>query len=251
MNIIFSDLSVSVDNQPILRSVSGTIHAGKITAIIGPNGSGKTTLMASLIGLQKISCGKVMVGDYDCHNMDAKSRAQIIGYLPQKNEVNWNISVRHLVELGQMPVGKVDTSGVTSAMVQTQIAHLTDRKVMTLSGGELSRVLFARVLAGDPQWIMLDEPMAHLDLAHQLDMAQLLKFIMKQGKSIVIILHDLHQAAQFADNIITMSSGKIDSMGDACDVINSAMLRRVFGIHADIDNDHGRPRIHNVRRIKA
>lgn len=249
MNIIFSDLSVRADNKPILRSVSGTVQAGKITAIIGPNGSGKTTLMASLVGLQKINSGKVMVGDYDCHNMDAKSRAQIIGYLPQKSEVNWNISVRHLVELGQTPIGKTNADAVQSAMVQTQIAHLTDRKVMTLSGGELNRVLFARVLAGDPQWIMLDEPMAHLDLAHQLDMENLLKSICAQGKNIVIILHDLNQAAQLADNFLIMSHGQIYANGPIRQVCDATMLRQIFGLSADIENSDEQIRFNNIARI--
>lgn len=249
MNIIFSDMSVRADNKPILRSVSGTVQEGKITAIIGPNGSGKTTLMASLIGLQKINSGKVMVGDYDCHNMDAKSRAQIIGYLPQKSEVNWNISVRHLVELGQTPIGKTNADAIQSAMVQTQIAHLTDRKVMTLSGGELNRVLFARVLAGDPQWIMLDEPMAHLDLAHQLDMADLLKSICAQGKNIVIILHDLNQAAQLADNFLIMSHGQIYANGPISQVCDTTMLRQIFGLSADIENSDEQIRFNNIARI--
>lgn len=248
MNIVFSDLSVSAVNKNILRSVRGNISAGKITAIIGPNGSGKTTLMSSLAGLQKISSGTVMLGEHDCHRMDAKRRAQIIGYLPQKSEVNWNICVRHLVELGQTPVGKTDPDAVNRAMKQTNIAHLSDRKAMTLSGGELNRALFARVLAGDPDWIMLDEPMANLDLAHQLDMADLLTSLSKQGKNIVIILHDLNQAAKLADDFMIMSAGTIYANGPADQLCSAKMLKQVFGLTADIVQSKQGLELSNIAR---
>lgn len=249
-NIKFTDLSVSIGGQEIIRSLSGSIKAGSITAIIGPNGSGKTTLLSALIGLHKIT-GVVMLGDDNIHAIPSKIRAQKIGYLPQKNEVNWNISISNLVKLGAMPYnakGKIANEKIKKAMDMTNIAHLAERKAMDLSGGELSRALFARVLVGDPEWIMLDEPMAHLDLAHQLDMVDLLKSIKDNGKSIVIIVHDLHQAAQLADNIIIMKDGLIDSEGPTSAVLNSAVLERVFGIKADITTDDGVLSLHNIMR---
>ena len=248
--IKFTNLSVSIGGQEIIKSLSASIQAGSITAIIGPNGSGKTTLLSALVGLRTIT-GKVMLGDDNIYAMPSTIRAQKMGYLPQKNEVNWNISISNLVRLGAMPYnakGKIANETIKNAMDMTNIAHLAERKAMDLSGGELSRALFARVLAGDPEWIMLDEPMAHLDLAHQLDMVDLLKSIKDNGKSIVIIVHDLHQAAQLADNIIIMKDGLIDSEGPTSKVLNSAMLERVFGIKADITNENGALSLHNIMR---
>ena len=250
-NIKFSNLSVSAGRQEILHSLSATITSGSITAIIGPNGSGKTTLLSALVGLRTIT-GKVMLGDDNIYAMPSTIRAQKIGYLPQKNELNWNISVSHLVGLGAMPYNsksKIANKTIEKAMDMTNIAHLAERKSMDLSGGELSRVLFARVLAGDPEWVMLDEPMAHLDLAHQLDMIDLLKTIKSNGKSIIIILHDLHQAANLADNIIIMKDGLIDSQGPTRDVIDTKMLARVFRIKADVINTDDKISIHNIKRV--
>lgn len=248
-DINFSNLSVSIGGAQILKSLNGSIKAGAITAIIGPNGSGKTTLLSALVGLRKIS-GDVMLGDQNIHKMPSKIRAQKIGYLPQKSEVNWNISVSNLVELGAMPYqAKAKSNSISQAMDLTDIGHLAQRKAMDLSGGELSRALFARVLAGNPEWIMLDEPMAHLDLAHQFDMIALLKSIKAKGKNIVIIVHDLQQAAQLADNIIIMQDGKIDSEGPTDEVLNTLMLARVFGIKAEIIKDSHSLKIDNIARL--
>ncbi len=250
-DITVADLSLSMGGQKIIKSLSTSIKAKSITAIIGPNGSGKTTLLSALVGLRKIN-GQVMLGQDNIYEMPSKIRAQKIGYLPQKNEVNWNISVSNLIGLGAMPHRfNNQTSGniIDKAMDVTNIAHLADRKVMDLSGGELSRALFARVLAGDPEWIMLDEPMAHLDLSHQLGMIDLLKSIKANGKSIVIIVHDLHQAARLADNIIVMKDGLIDSEGPTKKVLNLEMLKRVFGIKAQIINDKHGVKIDEIMRL--
>lgn len=250
-DIKFSDLSVSIGGQQIIKSLSASIKAGSITAIIGPNGSGKTTLLSALVGLRKIT-GEVKLGEDNIYDMPSKIRAQKIGYLPQKNEVNWNVSVSNLVKFGAMPynlTGQKNSDSIEKAIDLTNISHLTNRKAMDLSGGELSRALFARVLAGNPEWVMLDEPMAHLDLAHQLDMIDLLKSIKANGKNIVIILHDLHQAAQLADNIIIMKDGLIDSQGPTSEVLNLAMLKRVFGIKAQIINDKHGVKINDVVRL--
>lgn len=250
-DINFSNLSVSIGGTEIIKPLTGSIKAGAITAIIGPNGSGKTTLLSALVGLRKIS-GNVKLDEQNIHNMPNKIRAQKIGYLPQKSEVNWNISVSNLVGLGvisQIPRNLTICDSIDKAMDITDITHLADRKAMDLSGGELSRALFARLLAGNPDWIMLDEPMAHLDLAHQLGMADLFKSIKADGKNIVIILHDLHQAAQLADNIIIMKDGQIDSEGPVQEILNVEMLKRVFGIKADIINDGHQIKIYNITRL--
>jgi len=254
MDIKFSNISASSGGTKILKSSNGAIKKGKITAIIGPNGAGKTTLMSCLVGLRKIDSGHIMLGSNNMHTMNIKDKAKIIGYLPQKPEVNWNISVRHIVALGRTPYAEnkdSDTAHVDEAMRLTNIKHLSDRTASELSGGELSRVLFARVLAGDPNWILLDEPMAHLDLAHQLDMAQLLQSIVKRGKTIIIILHDLQHSAQLADDVIIMSKGSIVAHGSITETITEEYLSSIFGVQADIRKDNvGKLQIENITRAE-
>lgn len=242
MNLTFQNIIVHSHGTLILSDVSGQARSGKITAIIGPNGSGKTTLMSAIAGLRKISAGSMQIDGQDLHAMENRKRAQLIGYLPQRNEVNWNISVRHIVELGRMAHHghKSDhQNAVEAAMNMANVSHLANRKSDHLSGGELSRVLFARLLAGDPQWILLDEPMASLDLAHQLDMADLLKTLSQHGKSILIIMHDLSQAAQLADDIIIMNNGQIDAIGATHEILTRNRLRKIFGIDAHINIKDG------------
>ncbi len=240
MNLDFNDISVHIGHEKILSNISGQVQAGKITAIIGPNGAGKSTLLSALSGLRAINTGNIQISDNDIHAMDMKERAQLIGYLPQRNEVNWNISVRHIVALGRIPHNshKDDhEKAIQNAMLMVNVHHLADRKSAHLSGGELSRVLFARLLAGEPEWILLDEPMANLDLAHQLDMAKLLKTLRQKGKSIIIILHDLQQAAQLADNIIIMNSGCIHAIGTTSQALTRHNLNIIFGVDAQINNN--------------
>lgn len=242
MNLAFQNIAVQSGTKVILSSVFGQAEAGKITAVIGPNGSGKTTLLSAIAGLRKINGGSVYINGQNLHAMERRKRAQLVGYLPQRNEVNWNITVRNIVELGRMAHHghKSDhQNAVEAAMYMANVSHLADRKSDHLSGGELSRVLFARVLAGDPKWILLDEPMASLDLAHQLDMAELLKTLSQGGKSILIIMHDLAQAAQLADDIIIMNDGQIDAIGATHQVLTRDRLRSIFGIDAEISTKDG------------
>ncbi len=251
MNLAFDNISVTANNKQIVSNVSGQVETGKITAIIGPNGAGKTTLLSALAGLRAINTGTIYIGDDNIHQMSMKERAKLIGYLPQRSEVNWNISVRHIVALGRTPHYRKngDEKAIQNAMLMANVQHLADRKSDHLSGGELSRVLFARLLAGEPEWILLDEPMANLDLAHQFDMADLLKSLASHGKSIVIIMHDLQQAAQLADNVIIMNEGEINAEGPTQEVLKPRIIEHVFGIKVDIVYDSGGINIHNILRV--
>ena len=151
-----------------LANVSLTLEPGRITAICGPNGAGKSSLLQCLAGLLEPAAGKVTLGGDALPALHPRTRAQAIGYLPQEGEVAWDVAVRSLVALGRLPHRDRGTAQVEAAIAALDLAELADRPVSRLSGGERARALLARVLAGEPMWILADEPLAALDNAHQL-----------------------------------------------------------------------------------
>ena len=150
-----------------LGEVSLTLQRGQITAICGPNGAGKSTLLETLAGLITPDSGKVMLDGEDLAQFHPRDRARRLGYLPQTPEIAWDVPVRSLIELGRMPHGDRLAAPVDAAIAALDLGAFAERRALSLSGGETARVLLARVLAGTPEWILADEPLAALDLAHQ------------------------------------------------------------------------------------
>ena len=215
-----------------LRDVSVSLHPGKITAICGPNGAGKSTLLALLAGLLKPECGEVHIAQKALLTMPPRQRAQRIGYLPQDGEVAWDVTVRTLMMLGRLPHGDRHTGPVEAAMAALDLAHLAQRPVSQLSGGERARALLARVLAGEPDWILADEPLAALDLAHQIRLLAHLRAIATQGTGVVLVLHDLALAMNHADRVIVLDQGQVASDGAPLDALSEAIIQGVWGVEA-------------------
>lgn len=237
MELSIRDLDVSLGKREVLRGVSASLQAGRVTAILGPNGSGKTTLVKSLAGLIEADAGVIRYGDRVIPRIPVRERAQMIGYLPQDGAVHWNIGVRELVALGRLPhrspfagPSDQDRGAVTVALAATDTLGLADRRVDELSGGERARVLLARVLAGQPQWLLADEPLASLDPVHQLDMLDQFRALARGGMGVVIVLHDLVQAARAADDVVLLSEGGVVGVGRADEVLTPDPLRAAFGI---------------------
>ena len=151
-----------------LAGISTTLEPGTITAICGPNGAGKSSLLTALAGLLPVERGDVRLDGEPLTDLKPRERARRIGYLPQAGEVAWDLSVRGLVALGRLPHGDNAGEPVERALAALDLGNFTARAVSTLSGGERARALLARVMAGEPRWILADEPLAALDLAHQL-----------------------------------------------------------------------------------
>jgi ABC-type cobalamin/Fe3+-siderophores transport system ATPase subunit len=178
-----------------------------LSVILGPNGAGKSTLLACLSGLLKFDNCSAMLGDDPIADMRAENRAKAIGLLPQGAETHWAITAGALVALGRYPHRKgfglsvADRTAIAAALAATGTAEFAARRVTELSGGERARVLMARVLAGEPQWILADEPLANLDPGYQLDMLTLLRAQADVGKGVIAVLHDLHHAVRFADHV--------------------------------------------------
>lgn len=215
-----------------LSNVSLALEPGKITAICGPNGAGKSTLLQTLAGLIAPDLGHVCLGDIMLAAMTPRERARAIGYLPQAAEIAWDVPVRRLVELGRMPHGDTRAAPVDAALAALDLPAFADRRAQALSGGETARVLLARVLAGEPQWILADEPLAALDLAHQLALLAHLRRAAHAGAGVVLVLHDLALAMNHADRAVVLEGGRVAADGACEDALDHRVIERVWGVPA-------------------
>jgi iron complex transport system ATP-binding protein len=215
-----------------LADVSLVLEPGTITAICGPNGAGKSTLLETLAGLIAPDLGHVRLGDEPLAAMPPRVRARAIGYLPQSGEIAWDVPVRSLVALGRMPHGDARAEPVEAALAALDLAHLAGRRAQSLSGGEKARVLLARVLAGEPQWILADEPLAALDLAHQLALLAHLRAAAQAGTGVVLVLHDLALAMNHADRVVVLREGRVAADGPCEAALATEVIERVWNVPA-------------------
>lgn len=215
-----------------LSDVTASFALGTITAICGPNGAGKSTLLKLLAGLERPDTGFVTLDGARLDALDARRRAQAIGYLPQSGEVAWDVAVRDLVGLGRLPHRDRGAAAITAALEALDLAALADRPVSRLSGGERARALLARVLAGEPRWILADEPLAALDLGHQLALLSHLRRVAETGAGVVLVLHDLALAMNHADRVIVIDQGAVVVDGRCEDALDHRVIKRVWGVPA-------------------
>lgn len=218
----FRNVSVSCQHTPILNDISLTFRDGEITTILGPNGCGKTTLVQCLNGASTVTAGQIFLNGQDFLKISPKERAREISLLPQVRTIIPAIPVKMLVEHGRFPYlgfsrrkSKEDTEIVNRAMEFTHISQYADQYVDTLSGGIRQRVFFAMVLAQDCDYIVLDEPTTYLDLTGQREFYAMIKELKKQGKTIILILHDLSQAVRISDTLVVMNRAGSRSLDEA------------------------------------
>lgn len=233
MALTLDRVTLDLRGRWVLADASATFAAGRITVILGPNGAGKTSLLRAAAGLIVPSAGKIAIDGRAIAAMRRDDRARTIGYLPQSGDVAWNMPARDVVALGRLPhrAGVAeDIAAVLSAMAATDTEQFAERRVGELSGGERARVLLARVLAGEPQWLLADEPLASLDPAHQLDLLDRLRGQAARGVGVVVVLHDLVQAARVADEILLLRDGRVFAFGPPDEVLTQQHLRDAFGV---------------------
>lgn len=215
-----------------LADIELRLNPGQVTAICGPNGAGKSTLLQCLAGLQGSG---VMLDNQLITELSPQIRARAIGYLPQEGVVNWDISVATLIGLGRLPwrgAQGEDGDAIEAAIEALDLAELRSRPVGQLSGGERARALLARVLAGTPQWLLADEPLANLDLAHQQTLLSQFRRLASQGIGVALVLHDLSQAMNFADRVVVLSEGRLIAAGPPEQVLTAAMIGKVWNVRA-------------------
>lgn len=239
------NLSLSYDNKTIIvHELNLRIQQGTITALVGANGCGKSTLLRGLSRLLKPSGGTVYLDGQEIHRMKAKDLAKQLGILPQSPTAPEGLTVHELVAQGRYPHqswfqqwSKEDEAIVEQALSTTNLSMFADRPVDTLSGGQRQRAWIAMALAQQTNILLLDEPTTYLDLAYQMDVLDLLDDLNAQGRTIVMVLHDLNQAARYADTIIALRGGQIIVQGSPQDVMTSDNILQVFGLKAQVVPD--------------
>ena len=240
-----TDLSISYGRRPIIEGMNLTIPESKITSIIGPNGCGKSTLLKTVARIMKPLSGSILLDGKAIHKQSTKEIAKKIAILAQSPHTPDEITVKDLVSYGRSPYQKgfgqltaKDWEMIHWALEETNLLEYADRFVHALSGGQRQRVWIAMALAQDTDILLLDEPTTYLDLAHQLDVLQVLERLnKKQGKTIVMVLHDLNHASRFSDYIVSMREGEVIKAGAPREVMTNEVLRSVFDIDAHIVED--------------
>jgi iron complex transport system ATP-binding protein len=226
-----------------LSDLSASLRPGEVTAICGPNGAGKSTLLACLAGLLEPQSGAVCLDAQPLTGLTPRERARRIGYLPQSPEAAWDVTVEVLVGLGRLPWRGAplhrahsdpaeDASAVDEAIAALDLAEFRTRPVSRLSGGERARAHVARVLAGRPRWLLADEPLASLDLAHAASLIARLKAQAAAGTGVVLVLHDLAAAMNHADRVLVLDRGALAADGAPAKALSEAVIARVWGVGA-------------------
>ena len=240
---------VTVDFGParILDRVCFAVSTGEIVGLIGPNGAGKTTLVRTLAALQPTTEGRVLLDGHGVGDLDRRQVGRRLAYLPQGAVCHWPLTVERIVALGRLPhcaswerPGAQDIAATTEAMGDTAVAHLAERIVTTLSGGERTRVMLARALATRPEILLADEPVAALDPFHQLRVMGLLRSIARRGNGVVVVLHDLTLAARFCDRLVLLQGGRVLGEGAPATVLtpeNLAAAYRIEALHGGAGNE--------------
>ena len=225
-----------------LDSVSAKLRPGAVTAICGPNCAGKSSLLAALAGLLAPDGGTVMLDGAPLARLAARERARALGYLPQTAEVAWDIDVATLAGLGRLPwrtSAAEDAAAVAGALAALDLDYLAARPVSHLSGGERARALLARVLAGKPRWILADEPLASLDLAHQAALLDRFRGLAETGIGVLLVLHDLSRARNRADRVLVLENGRLVADGLPGEALSEAVIAKVWGVEARWLGDPG------------
>ncbi|MFE6733167.1 ABC transporter ATP-binding protein [Microbacterium sp. NPDC057650] len=239
------DLVVGYDGEPVIDGLSLALPGSGITMIVGGNGCGKSTLLRSLARLLRPRSGSVLLDGASIARLPTKEVARVVGLLPQAPVAPDGISVADLVDRGRTPhrgwLGgrdRRDDEVVADALQVTGMAAFADRPIDELSGGQRQRAWVAMALAQEPDILLLDEPTTYLDLAHQVELLQLLvRLSRERGTQVVVVMHELNLATRYADHLIAMREGRIVAEGAPGDVVTVELLREVFDLEAVVVPD--------------
>ncbi len=251
--LVAEDLTLGYGGRPIVERLSLTVEPGLVTTIIGPNGCGKSTLLRALGRLLRPQSGRVLLDGKAVSSMKSRDVARLLGVLPQTPVAPEGLTVADLVARGRHPHqswlrqwSPDDETEVAAALERTGIAELAGRTLDELSGGQRQRAWISMALAQGTDVLLLDEPTTYLDLAHSLEVLDLIDVLRAElGRTVVMVLHDLNMAIRYSDRLVVMHDGRIVAQGSPMDIIDADLLARVFGLRAQVHEDpvSGRPMV--------
>ncbi|OCC10404.1 ABC transporter ATP-binding protein [Streptomyces sp. PTY087I2] len=237
-------VTVGYGDRMVIDQLDVAVPSGVITTIIGPNGCGKSTLLRTLTRLLKPAGGTVVLDGEDIGTLRTKDVAKKLGLLPQAPVAPEGLTVADLVARGRHPHqswlrqwSSDDADVVRRALAMTGVADLADRTVDSLSGGQRQRVWISMTLAQGTDLLLLDEPTTYLDLAHAIDVLDLVDDLHESGCTVVMVLHDLNLATRYSDNLVVMRGGAVLAQGHPRDVITAELLHEAFGLRAKVIDD--------------
>jgi len=239
-----SKITAGYGSRLVLREVNLSVSGGEVLALVGPNGAGKSTLIRVVSGVIPAQAGEVRLDDLDLLRLSPVQRARLVAVVPQLVHLPEAFTVGEIVLMGRTPhlplwagESRRDCEVAWRAMRRTQVEALSDRRAHELSGGEQQRVVIARALTQEPQVLLLDEPTAHLDLKHQVAVLELVRSLARAGEAglaVLMTMHDLNQAALYADRVALMSQGEIVAQGVAGEVFTAEQLSRVYDVRVSV-----------------
>jgi len=247
------NVSLQYGLRDVVRDVSVQIEAGEFFVIIGPNGAGKTTLLKSMSGLHRLTAGEILLRQRSVSKYSRKELARSLAMVPQHINAEFPFTVAETVIMGRYPhlgllavEGKRDLEIAEQAMAFTEVLHLADRRLSQLSGGERQRVIIARAICQQSKALLLDEPTASLDPAHQLRIMDLMERLRQQEQiTIIMVSHDLNLASAYADRLLLLNEGRVAALGTPAEVLNGETLEQSYGCRLHVDKHPllGTPRV--------
>jgi iron complex transport system ATP-binding protein len=243
--IRIEDVAVRLGTSRVLDGVTATVEDGQFVGLVGPNGAGKTTLLRAMNGVLSPEEGRVLVDGDAVSDLSSKAASRRVATVPQDTSLSFDFAVRDVVAMGRNPyrsrfggradekkATETDADAVERAMERTDVVEFADRPITAVSGGERQRVLLARALAQDTPTLLLDEPTASLDINHQVRTFELVRELVREGKTVVAAIHDLNLAAHYCDKLLLLDSGSVLSSGPPPDVLAEDTLREAFNARA-------------------
>ncbi|MEZ7519088.1 ABC transporter ATP-binding protein [Psychrobacter sp. NPDC078370] len=249
--IKLNNISHHIGKQKILHDITLSLPTAQVIALIGPNGAGKSTLFSVMARLQPLQSGQVSFAvdneERDIVSCQARTLAKTVAMLGQDNHVQGRLRVHELLMFGRYPYHQGqptadDQQKVQEILERFELEPLAERFLSTLSGGQRQRVLIAMIVCQDTPYLLLDEPLNNLDMYHAGRlMRELRQLSHNQQKTVVIVLHDINQAAQFADTVVTMKAGEVTAVGCPADVITKETMKDLYNVDVTVLNHQGRP----------